>query len=164
MTHEEQEQLKAEILATQTGVIDNYKAPNDNIQWLFGESNIPDILERSVYRMLTKIGKWTVCLIEKPKVIGIVTVLVILSVLLESQSFHWPYPEDIGVIRHEISQAEPWGNKDIPIINGFVIVPPPNEPEPHVPEKDFIANPLSTFSVASLSGLSLPISGKYQHN
>lgn len=164
MTQQEQETLQAEILATQREEIEKYRGGSDEIHWLFGEADVPDILKRSVYRTIAKIGKWTVCVIEQPRKAGVVTLLVIASFLLESQNFYYASPEHVDAIRYEISQPNPWGKMNIPVINGFVIVPPKEEPAPHVPEKDFIANPQPNFAIASLSGLSLQISGKYPHN
>jgi hypothetical protein len=164
MTEEEQKTLQAEILATQRKEIGEHKTDKDEIEWLFSESHVPDILNRGAYRIVGKVGKWTVCVIERPKKVGVVTLLVILSLLLEAQNFYYAHAEHVDAIRYEISQSDTWGNINVPIINGFVIVPPAEEPAPHVPERDFVANPQPTFTIASLSGLSLPISGKYPHN
>jgi hypothetical protein len=81
--------------------------------------------------------------------------------LLEAENFYHAKIEQIAEIRHAIEQNEPWGKPDLNVLNGFVIIPPAEEPAPHVPERDLIANPQSTFTIASLSGLSLQISGSY---
>jgi hypothetical protein len=93
MTQQEQEKLQAEILATQREEIEKYRGDSDEIQWLFGEADVPDILKRSVYRSIAKLGKWTVCVIEQPRKAGVVTLLVIASFLLESQNFYYACPE-----------------------------------------------------------------------
>ncbi|SRR6266496_2778474 len=163
MTQREQETLQAEILSKQKHEIDKYKAPGDEIEWEFSESIVPETLKRSAYRILAKVGKWTICIIEQPRKVGVVTLFVILSLLLESENFYYAHPEHVDAIRYEVSKPNIWGKINTPLINGFVIVPPPEEPAPHVPEKELIANPQPTFTVASLSGLSLDISGKYPH-
>jgi hypothetical protein len=164
MTEQDQKAIKDEVLATRKEEIAKLEQGGGQIEWQFSELEIPEIVRRSAYRILTKIGKWTVCLIDQPKKIGVVTLWVILSLLLESENYYYAFPEHVDQIRYEISQPNLWGQPNIPIINGFVIVPSAEEPAPHVPEKEFIANPQSAFTIASLSGLSLQISGKYPHN
>jgi len=163
MNEQQKKQLQQEVLEKHNAQINQFNNSDEQIEWLYSEQAFPDFLKRSVYKAIAKIGDYTICLIQQPKKAGIVTLLVIASLLLESENFYHAKPNQLAEIRHEIEQHERWGNLNTPILNGFLILPPPEEPTPHVPEKDLIANPQPIFTIASLSGLSLPISGSYPH-
>jgi hypothetical protein len=164
MTQKEQEELREQVLAKEKEFLQKYGDKEDKVELIFSESTFPENLKGCVYRAIDKIGKWTICIIDLPKKAGVLTVLVIISLILESLNFYYAQPEHVDEIRYQISQPNMWDKLQNPNLNGFVIVPPRDEPNPHVPERDFIANPQATFAIASLSGLSLQVSGKYPGN
>ena len=161
MTKQEQEEIREQIFAKEKEILQKYGEKGDKVELIFGESTFPETLKGCVYRTIDKIGKWTVCIVDHPRKAGVMTILVIVSLVLESLNFYYAYPEHVDAIRYEITQPTMSTKLENPKLNSFVIVPPPDELNPHVPERDFIANPNPTFSIASLSGLSLQISGKY---
>jgi hypothetical protein len=162
MSDEELEKLKTEIQQSCMDEVRKYQMDYQHVEFVVGDLSVPEIIQRGVFQVIAKIRNWTICLVKQPLKHGVVTLVIMLSLLFEALHVDHALPEHINQIQGEVSVPAPWADTHRPIINRFVLVPPIGSPHPHPLEDDFLRNPNPNYVIASVTGLSPQVSGFYQ--